>query len=196
MDNQTKELIRRKRTIQEAEGYLELAMVFDRMWDSDLELRSGLVRKSMDCLNRVNQANSRLAEMSYLTGCALKVDGFYQEAIEHLDQSLAYDENSIDALMAIAYCYRRTGEVDRAIESLERALTVDPKHPIVHYNLACYFAIDRNVDAAAGHLSRAVGLNPKLIHEIRKETDFDGIRNHSQFRQFLKTMRLDRPVPH
>lgn len=196
MDNQTKELIRRKRRVQEAEGYLELAMVFDRMWDSDLELRSNLVRKSMDCLNQVNQANSRLAELSYLTGCALKVDGHYQQAIEHLDQSLEYDENSIDTLTAIAFCYRRTGEVERAIESLEKALKVDPKHPIIHYNLACYFAIDLNIDAATSHLARAVSLNPKLIHEIRRETDFKGIRDHYQFRQFMKTMRLDRPVHH
>lgn len=194
MDSQQLELLRRRRQIQEAEGYLELAMVFDRMWESDLELRSTLVRKSVDCLNQVNQTNSRLAELTYLTGCALKVDGKYEAAIESLEAAVAYDDQLLDAYLALGYCFKRTGKLVRAIEAMEEALKVDPVHAIVHYNIACYFSLAGNIQAAVAHLSRSVQLNPKLVSLIKDEKDFDSIRRDRTFVQFLKTIRLDRPV--
>ena len=57
--------------------------------------------------------------------------------------------------MALAWCYKRTGQLGKAIESLERAVTIDPSEGVLHYNLACYWSLARNRTLALRYLSRA-----------------------------------------
>jgi tetratricopeptide (TPR) repeat protein len=60
--------------------------------------------------------------------CALSGD--WQEALKINLEILATNSDDIDALNRLARCYSETGHTEKAVETTERALKVDPLNPI------------------------------------------------------------------
>ena len=83
----------------------------------------------------------------------------------------------------MGWCYKRIGRLDRAIESLEEALTVDPGAAIIHYNLACYWSLSGSTDVALAYLGNAFDIDASFRGLVDGEVDFDPIREHPAFRE-------------
>ena len=64
---------------------------------------------------------------------------------------------------------------------METAIQIDNESAIAHYNLACYWALARQVQMAVLHLTHAFDLNPDYRDYVDAESDFDGIRNDPDF---------------
>jgi quercetin dioxygenase-like cupin family protein len=75
----------------------------------------------------------------------------------------------------------RAEQWDDAIRIHEEALTEQPDHPALLYNLACLEARGgRRLDALL-HLQRAVALEPRWVEEAQRDSDFAAIRNEPGF---------------
>ena len=46
--------------------------------------------------------------------------------------------------MTMAWCYKRTNQLPRAITSMERAYRINPKEAVILYNLSCYWSLAGN----------------------------------------------------
>ena len=162
--------IRRQQLVIQAEGYLELGMaahalaVLERCGDDDLLPDHAL----------------------YLKGQSLRELGRHREALEPLARSAQANPDNVGTWLALGWCYKRTGKLDRAIESLEEALAVEPNDALVHYNLACYWSLVQNKRQALSYLSRALDLEDNYRNLISAESDFDSIRNDPAFRALVR----------
>jgi tetratricopeptide (TPR) repeat protein len=162
--------IRRQQLVIQAEGYLELGMaahalaVLERCGDDDLLPEHAL----------------------YLKGQSLRELGRHREALEPLARSAQANPDNVGTWLALGWCYKRTGKLDRAIESLEEALAVEPNDALVHYNLACYWSLVQNKRQALSYLSRALDLEDNYRNLISAESDFDSIRNDPAFRALVR----------
>ena len=105
----------------------------------------------------------------------------YREAIVPLLESADLDADNISTWLALGWCYKRTGRLDLAIESLEKALASEDQAAIIHYNLACYWALANNPHLAVGYLQRALAIDPDYRPMIVDEPDFDPIRDDPEF---------------
>ncbi|UCC44964.1 MAG: tetratricopeptide repeat protein, partial [Candidatus Zixiibacteriota bacterium] len=56
--------------------------------------------------------------------------GQFDRALEEFDIARKQTPNSSDLLAEIAYCYRRQGKMEQAVEELTRAITLDPRSGI------------------------------------------------------------------
>lgn len=75
----------------------------------------------------------------------------------------------------------RAGDYGRAIELASQGLEEWPDHPHLHYQLACYHALDGNAAAALDHLACACAGNPEARQWAREDADFDSIRATPEF---------------
>ena len=89
---------------------------------------------------------------------------------------------NVHVWLAMGWCHKRTGRIDRAIESLETALDVEPAKALLHFNLACYWSLAGNKEHALEYLSRALTLDPDYRRLLDEEADFDPIRLDPEFR--------------
>ena len=153
------------RAIEEAEGYIDLGMLEHAL--RALERRGSLVH-----------ANGRAC---YMLGEALRELSRYEEALGPLERSADLIPDDIHVWLALGWCYKRTGQIGKAIEALERALLVDSSEAILHYNLACYWSLVRNHPTAIQYLSRALEINVNFRDLVADEPDFDSIRNDAEF---------------
>jgi len=164
-----------------AEGYLELAMVFDDQWPLEKSQRQELGDRAFRCLNKIKNPLGHKPYILFLKGQAARISDRLDEAINYLEQSSKLDPENLHTYLALAWCYKRTGQVHRAIDSMSVAVEQNSESAIAQYNLACYFAINRQVQLALMHLSFAFDLNADYRHLVADETDFDSIRENPGF---------------
>jgi len=123
-------------------------------------------------------------EIAQLQGEALRQQEYYGEAIRAFSKALDVDASDLTVLLGMAWCFKRTGFLNRSIEMMERAYNVHPTEPIVLYNMACYFALDGDKTQSLSWLGRALRMEPSLKKLISDETDFDKFRDDPDF-QFI-----------
>jgi tetratricopeptide (TPR) repeat protein len=151
--------------MEEAEGYTDLGMLEHAL--HALQRRGALVH-----------GNGRAC---YLLGETFRELSRYEEALLPLQRSADLMPDDIHVWLALGWCYKRTGQLAKAIESLERALLVDSGEAILHYNLACYWSLARNRELTLKYLSRALEIDCNYRDMIPDEADFDTIRHDANF---------------
>lgn len=154
------------RTRREAEGYLEL----------------GMPEHALDSLQRRGKIVHADARGCYLLGESLRELRRFREAIFPLKRSLELIPDDIHVWMALGWCYKRIGDVARAIDALEQAVEIEPGEAILHYNLACYWSLARDRRQSLRCLARALHIDGSFRDFIAEEADFDPMRNDPLFK--------------
>ncbi|MCH8830005.1 MAG: tetratricopeptide repeat protein [Planctomycetes bacterium] len=163
----------RERRLQAAQGYLTLDM-------------PGHALAELDAI--VDPHEAELAVNS-LRGEALRQKSEWSAALECFQRAIAETPENVSFLLAIAWCYKRTGQLPRAIEAMERAYQIEPQEAIVLYNLSCYFALAGDKANALSWLGRAIRMDSSLRELIPDESDFDGIRYDPDFQFVTKSTK-------
>jgi len=156
---------RLRRARREAEGYLEL----------------GLPAHALRSLERYQPLVQCDARGCYLQGEALREMRHFREALAPLHRSLELIPDDIHVWMALAWCYKRVGHVEDAIDALERAVDVEPGNAILHYNLACYWSLAHNPRMALRYLANALDIDGNFRDFVHDEPDFDPLRHDPLF---------------
>lgn len=180
---QSLERIRRQRILSEIEGYLELLMLFDDALAASVENRHRIAQRALVSFNRLSEGTRAGAIAQHLRGQALRALDRFAEAVVPLRAAADLEPENLHIWLALGWCYKRSDRLDMAIESLQEAIAAKPGTAIVHYNLACYWSLAHNVEAALSHLAIAFELDPDYKDLVHKEHDFDPIRNDPSFRQ-------------
>ena len=111
--------IRQQQLLQEAEGYLDLIRIAS--WPAPLngQHRRRLAERAIAVLNQ--DAIVENARTVYLRGQAYRLMGKNRLAILSLRKAVVADPLNVRIYLALAWCYKRTGRLDLAIEALRRA---------------------------------------------------------------------------
>lgn len=102
-----RQMIRAARRLREATGYLEL----------------GLAQRALDCLAGLEALGPLEAEAALLRGAAMQQQQRFDEASRAFEQAAHCSPPPMDkaAWLALSFCYRQCGDVDRAIQTLGNA---------------------------------------------------------------------------
>lgn len=174
--------------MREVEGYIELMALGGERWPLSTANRATLGHRALEVLGKLDQTDSQRAHALLLSGLVYRAMEQYQEAIPFLEASARMDHESLQTWLALGWCHKRTGRVDLAIESMEQALDSHSAEAIVHYNLACYWALTGEVFKTIRSLSHAFELEPEYRERVAAETDFDRVRSHPDFQALLTSV--------
>lgn len=159
---------KRQRQLQAAEGYLLL----------------GMPDHALQALDQIADFDATV-EWQLLRGDALRAKLDHPHALKCFQRAYELAPESLEALLGMAWCYKRIDRLDQSIESMRLAYQRHPASPIVLYNLSCYYALAGEKEQALSWLGRALRMNHSLIELIPDETDFDSLRNDPDFRHLL-----------
>lgn len=173
--------LRRQQLLREAEGYLDLVTSCADEFPLQPALRDRLAERALTVLDSIHTEGLDREDLLYLRGQAYRVMERHHEAIQCLAETVEVNPDNLHTWLALAWCQKRIGRVDLAIESLEEALSVAPDHAIIYYNLACYWSLANNAKLAIAYLARAFDIDPCYRDLVASERDFDAIRHHSSF---------------
>lgn len=173
--------IRRQQLLRQAEGYLELILSGDSADALDPQLRDKLATRCLDRLAECEKEVNEKGHLLYLRGEAYRLMERYGDAIEPLSQAIEFDGENVYIYLALAWCHKRVGNLDLAIDALEQGLEIDYALAILHYNLACYWALLNRPKLAVSYLSTAFEIDSAYRDLVAEEADFDLIRQHPDF---------------
>ena len=173
--------IRRQHLMREARGYLELALLFADCWPLEQERIEVLAERSLECLDELESRFGSTVRTLYLKGEVYRLLEKFAQAIFFLQEANRIEPQNTDTLLALGWCYKRTGRLDLAVAALEEAIEVDYSLGIAHYNLACYLALAGQAQLAIKHLSIVFDVEPDYRQYVADESDFDTIREHPAF---------------
>ena len=147
-----------------------------------------MAQRALDALQRLDESEQHSAYVLYLQGLAYRAMERYHDAIPPLRESAERTPKTAMPCWPWAWCYKRIGRLNLAIQALQEALAVDENQAIVHYNLACYWSLAGNAEIALDHLATALQIDPKYRDLAAEENDFDAIRQHPGFRELTSVI--------
>ncbi|MGL4499824.1 MAG: TPR end-of-group domain-containing protein, partial [Planktothrix sp.] len=84
------------------------------------------------------------------------------------------------------YVLHILGRYDEAMASYQKVLELDSNSANAYYNIACLYGVQGNVDVAIHNLKRAIELDSECREMAKTDSDFDRLRQNSQFQALLE----------
>lgn len=160
----------RQRQLRAAEGYLSL----------------GMPDHALEALTEVADSGESVLECHLLRGDALRAKLDHHRALDCFQRAHEFSPQSLEALLGMAWCYKRIDRIDESIQTMLLAYQRHPTVPVILYNLACYHALAGNKGQALSWLGRALRMDRGMSKLIPDETDFDSLRDDPAFKHLLE----------
>ena len=106
-----------------------------------------------------------------------------------LEGILKNNPNYVDCLMYLGNAYTANGMHEKGLQMDQRLSRLRPKDPLVHYNLACSYALMKNIDAAFEALEKAVMLGYNDVYHLERDRDLALIRNDVRYSKLIERMK-------
>ena len=162
----------RDKELAAAEGYITL----------------GMYSHALASLDKIVDPEDAAFELNYQRGDALRHLERNDEALVAFHRAFDETPDDVDLLMAMAWCYKRTSQLPRAITSMEQAYRLAPKQAVILYNLSCYWSLAGNKTQSLSWLGRALRMDHGLRRLIDDESDFDTLRNDPDFQLIVRAI--------
>ncbi len=115
-----------------------------------------------------------------------------RQSNEDLDFEIAFYErilkrlpHSLDVLMALGNDYTERGLIEKGLGIDQRLCRLRPADPVIHYNLACSYALVGKVDQALQTLDHAITLGYHDSTYLQRDPDLEGVRSDPRFKALL-----------
>jgi len=99
------------------------------------------------------------------------------------------DPSYVDALQILGDHYTRRGQHEHSLKVDKKLARLEPRNPLVFYNLACSYSLNDAVDLAAAALEKALALGYRDFKWLAKDPDLRVLREHPCFRAIQDKIR-------
>jgi tetratricopeptide (TPR) repeat protein len=99
------------------------------------------------------------------------------------------DPSYVDALQILGDHYTQRGNYDRSLGVDQQLSRLQPRNPLVFYNLACSYSLNGEVDLAAAALEKSLALGYSDFKWLAKDPDLHSLRQHPRYRTIEAKIR-------
>jgi tetratricopeptide (TPR) repeat protein len=99
------------------------------------------------------------------------------------------DPGYVEALQLLGDDYTRRGRFAEGLEVDEHLARLRPDDPLIHFNLACSYALTRQPQAAFDALNRAIDHGYRDFRWISRDPDLAAFRKHRLYRRLRARIR-------
>jgi tetratricopeptide (TPR) repeat protein len=128
--------------------------------------------------------------------CSVKSKRLTRKSVRELDIKISFlegivrrDPQYVEALQILGDHYTQRGRYDHSLEVDQRLSQLEPRNPLVYYNLACSYALNSELDCAAAALERALALGYRDFKWLARDPDLRRLRKHPIFRTIEDKIR-------
>ena len=95
----------------------------------------------------------------------------------------------IEALQILGDHYTQRGRYDHSLKVDEQLSRLEPRNPLVFYNLACSYSLTGDLDLSAAALEQALALGYRDFKWLAKDPDLRRLREHPLYRPIKDKIR-------
>jgi tetratricopeptide (TPR) repeat protein len=109
--------------------------------------------------------------------------------ISFLEGIVRRDPQYIDALQILGDHYTQRGKFEQSLQVDRQLSRLEPGNPLVFYNLACSYSLNRELNRAAVALQKALNLGYCDFKWLAKDPDLRLLRKHPLYRPIQDKIR-------
>lgn len=173
--------------LNEAEGLIELITRPASKLGLSRRLRRRIAARALRTALPLDRDRVDAWRRDLVIGQSLRLSGRHRLALGPLWTAVQRNPEARAAWIALGWCLKRVGRVDRAAQVMAQAISRIPDDATLHFNLACYLAQLGQTDMAISQLLWAFDLRPELRARLAGERDFDPIRGSASFQAICAT---------
>ncbi|MBC8551675.1 MAG: hypothetical protein H8D23_18670 [Candidatus Brocadiales bacterium] len=91
----------------------------------------------------------------------------------------------VECLMYLGNAYTATGMYEKGLEADLKLARLRPQDPLVHYNLACSFALMGMLSKSLGSLGKAIDLGYDDLVHLVNDSDLDSLRDEDDYKVLI-----------
>jgi tetratricopeptide (TPR) repeat protein len=119
-----------------------------------------------------------------------------RKEVRELDLKIAFmegivrrDPRYVEALQILGDHYTQRGQFEASLQVDKRLSRLEPRNPLVFYNLACSYSLNSEFDLAAAALEKAIALGYTDFKWLARDPDLRRLRKHPLYRQIEDKIR-------
>ncbi|HZI33254.1 MAG TPA: hypothetical protein VFF11_13015 [Candidatus Binatia bacterium] len=109
--------------------------------------------------------------------------------IQFIEGLVRRDPDYVDALQLLGDHYTQRGRYLEGLHVDERLARLEPKNPLVFYNLACSYSLTEEFDRALFALDHAIKLGYRDFAWLAKDPDLKKLRANPAFAELKEKIR-------
>lgn len=109
--------------------------------------------------------------------------------VEFMEGIVRRDPAYVEALQLLGDFYTQRGRFDQSLKVDEDLSRLEPRNPLVFYNLACSYSLTDQINLAATALQRALSLGYRDFKWLARDPDLRKLRKHPIFRDIEDKIR-------
>ena len=105
--------------------------------------------------------------------------------ISFFERLVKDNPNYVDALIPLAEAYTKAGLYDKGLQIDQKLAKLCKDDPVIHYNLACSFALVGEKDEAFQALEKAIGFGYSDFEHLKRDSDLKILRDDPRFQLLI-----------
>jgi len=99
------------------------------------------------------------------------------------------DPQYVEALQVLGDHYTQRGKYEHSLKVDQQLSRLEPRNPLVFYNLACSYALNSDLGLAASALEQALTLGYRDFKWLARDPDLRRLRKHPLYRTIEDKIR-------
>ena len=95
----------------------------------------------------------------------------------------------VECLMYLGNSYTATGMYEKGLKTDLKLARLRPKDPLVHYNLACSFALLRRLNESLESLEKSIDLGYDDLMHLVNDSDLDSLRDDEVYKALINKLK-------
>jgi len=109
--------------------------------------------------------------------------------IQFMEGIVRRDPEYVEALQLLGDHYTQRGKYEDGLKVDQQLSQLEPRNPLVFYNLACSYSLSGQVDRAVAALEKALSLGYRDFKWLAKDPDLRSLRKHPLYRTIEDKIR-------
>ena len=157
----------------------------------------GRFDKAIDLFKKASRVNpADFQSLAYLAfiyqsiGQIEKMKPVLKEAFQKVEYQLALNPDDSRAIYLGAGVLIRMGDTPRAMEWVKQLAATERDEPYLLYGIACLYSMTGKVEESIYYLKKAVAAGFAHRQYLEKDSDFDPIRSHPEYKILIKDLEM------
>ena len=129
------------------------------------------------------EAQNRMGIYHYNEGNKFLKQNKIEDAIKNYKMALHHNEYFEEAYINLSTAYLNKKSFKLSLKTLKTLESINPKHPLLHYNFSCYYSLLGNIPKGIESLKQAISHGFKDHQILKTDPDIKNLRQNPQFRE-------------
>jgi len=132
-------------------------------------VQSGRLHEARQVLRSFLSLNNLFPELNYNLAQVSNITGALGEALEYAWRATQLKPDYRDAYDLLGNIFFKAGDFNSSLGAYDKALQIDPKDSMAHFNLACVYSTMNDLSRAEEHFRQAIQYEDRVPGEREKD---------------------------